>query len=174
MDMGEMTMDHPMSMPEKASATMDSITVTDAYARATTDAPMGHMDMGSMPEATPEAGMAMGGMNMDANGVSAAYMHIENASDQPDVLLSVTSDVSDDTQVHQTIVDAAGVAKMEHMMGGIEIPAQGSIDLAPGGYHVMMMNLKRPLAVGETIQLTLNFQSGVVITFEVPVMPVGS
>lgn len=107
------------------------------------------------------------------NDVSAAYMHIENTADQPDVLLSVTTDVSDDAQIHQTTVDASGVAKMEHMENGIEIPAQGSIDLAPGGYHIMMMNLKRPLAMGETIHLTLSFQSGVTISFDVPVMPIG-
>lgn|GEM_PF-926716 len=187
MDMGMgmgMDMNAPM-MPEKASITVDTISISGAYARATTDMPMGNMGgmaeatpeggmaMGGMAEATPEGGMAMGGMSMNMNDVSAAYMHIENTADQPDVLLSATTDVSDDAQIHQTTVDASGVAKMEHMEGGIEIPAQGSIDLAPGGYHIMMMNLKRPLAMGETIHLTLSFQSGVTISFDVPVMPIG-
>ncbi len=189
MDMG-MDMNAPMTMPEKASITVETISISGAYARATTDAPagaMGGMDMGSaeaMPEggmgdmnmggaeATPEGGMAMGGMQMSMGDVSAIYMHIENMGDQADTLISVTTDVSDDAQIHQTTVDAAGVAKMEHLEGGLEIPAKGSVDLAPGGYHIMMMNLKHPLATGETVQVTLNFQSGVTISFAVPVMPI--
>lgn len=163
MEPSAMSMPEMAAVPEKASATLDTIRVSGAYARATTDAMSG---MGSM-DATPE-----GGMTMPMNDVSAIYMLIENTSDQADVLLSVTSDVSDDTQIHQTVVDAAGVASMNHLMGGVEIPAQGSLEMAPGGYHVMMMNLKRPLAVGETVQVTLTFQSGVTLMLDVPVLPV--
>ena len=51
-----------------------------------------------------------------------------------------------------------GVMQMREIPGGLAIPADGSVSLKPGGYHVMLIDLKKPLKAGETVQLTLNFE----------------
>ncbi|MBC6934312.1 MAG: copper chaperone PCu(A)C, partial [Chloroflexi bacterium] len=61
------------------------------------------------------------------------------------------------------------VMKMRPVEGGIEIPAGGSVELKPGGYHVMLMQLPRDLLPGQAIMLTLVFESGVELPVAVPV-----
>jgi copper(I)-binding protein len=62
-----------------------------------------------------------------------------------------------------------GMMTMQPVQGGLEIPANGSVTLKPGGYHIMMMNLRQDLIPGQTIKLTLKFQSGKEISLDVPV-----
>jgi copper(I)-binding protein len=162
---GEMT--HDMAMTADGTGSAGSITVTGAYARATAR----EMEMGAMPEATAEAGGMMGGGHgMSMGDVSAAYMLIANTGSEAEVLVSASSDVSDMTQVHQTTVEN-GMARMGEIEG-LEIPAGGNVELMPGGYHVMFMELKRPLLPGEYITITLTFASGLELTMTVPVKEV--
>ena len=60
-------------------------------------------------------------------------------------------------ELHESINDN-GVMKMEPHPEGFEIPAGGTLELKPGGKHVMLLGLVKPLAVGDTIELTLNFE----------------
>lgn len=162
---GEMA--HDMEAKEEGTGSAGSITVTGAYARATAR----EMEMGAMPEATAEAGGMMGGGHgMSMGDVSAAYMLISNTGSEPEVLVSASSDVSDMTQVHQTTVQD-GMARMGEIEE-LEIPAGGSVELMPGGYHVMLMELKRPLLPGEYITVTLTFASGLELNMTVPVKEV--
>ncbi|MBL8161536.1 MAG: copper chaperone PCu(A)C [Anaerolineae bacterium] len=164
---GEMA--HDMEAKEEGTGSAGSIMVTGAYARATAR----EMEMGAMPEATAEAG-GMGGMEgghgMSMGDVSAAYMLISNTGSEPEVLVGVASDVSDMTQLHQTTVQD-GMARMGEIEE-LEIPAGGSVELMPGGYHVMMMELKHPLLPGEYVTITLTFASGLELTMTVPVKEV--
>lgn len=165
---GEML--HETDMKADGTGSVGPITVTGAYARATAR----EMEMGAMPEATAEAG-GMGGMMGGGHGgsmgdVSAAYMLISNAGSEPETLVSASSDVSDVTEVHQTTVQD-GMARMERIEG-LEIPAGGSVELMPGGYHIMLMELKRPLLPGDYITVTLTFASGLELTMTVPVKEV--
>ncbi|MCC7447534.1 MAG: copper chaperone PCu(A)C [Anaerolineae bacterium] len=147
---------------EPGTASAGSLSISGAWARATAmNMPATQPAMGGMAATKP----AMGGMAMSA--VSAAYMVIKNAGSQPDQLVSVTSDVSGKTEVHETTVKD-NVASM-HPIPALDVPANGSVELKPGGYHVMMMDLKQPLTPGQTINLTMNFKSGTVIKLVVPV-----
>jgi hypothetical protein len=85
---------------------------------------------------------------------SAAYFTIRNAGGE-DKLLAVTSPAAD-ASLHSTSMDN-GVMRMRPL-ASIEIPANGSIELKPGGTHVMLMGLKRPLAAGTTLELDLKFE----------------
>jgi copper(I)-binding protein len=85
---------------------------------------------------------------------SAAYFTIRNTGGQ-DKLLAVTSPAAD-ASLHSTNVDN-GVMRMRPLES-IEVPANGSIELKPGGTHVMLMGLKRPLAAGTTLELDLKFE----------------
>jgi copper(I)-binding protein len=145
------------------------ITIKDAWARPTArqgmSATVTPASMGSnMTNSTASgAGMVMDGP------VSAAYMVIENKSALADRLMSVVSSASSVAEVHETKQMDNGMMGMQPVQGGLEIPANGSVTLKPGSYHSMMMKLHGDLTPGQTIKLTLKFQSGKEITLDVPV-----
>ncbi len=49
------------------------------------------------------------------------------------------------------------VMRMRAVAGGLELPPRQPVELKPGGYHLMLTDLKKPLVVGETVPLTLEF-----------------
>ena len=61
------------------------------------------------------------------------------------------------TQVHEMKMEA-GVMKMAEVKGGLDLPAGKAVELKPGGYHIMLMDLKAPLAKDSTVPLTLVFK----------------
>lgn len=147
------------SAPAAAPAAGSAISIRDAWARPTV--PMGDMKA----DATPAAG-AHGGMQMDGP-LSAAYMVIENAG-AADKLLGASGDVAAMIQVHQT-KESNGMMMMEEAKDGVDVPANGALELKPGGYHVMLMNVKNQLKPGDTFKLTLKFSSGAEIPVDVTV-----
>ncbi len=72
-------------------------------------------------------------------------------------LVGATSSVAGVTEVHEMKMDN-GVMKMRALAGGLELPAGKATSLKPGGYHVMLMDLKLPLQKDTTIPLTLVFK----------------
>lgn len=62
-------------------------------------------------------------------------------------------------EVHE-VTGEAGAKTMRPKAGGIVLPAGGSHELAPGGDHLMLMDLTAPLAVGSDIELTVQFEDG--------------
>lgn len=163
------------ALPEDAtplgSASADNLVVRGAFARPTANAMPHEMDMDNTAEATESAmdmgGHDMGGMSM--GGVSAVYMVIENSGDSADRLISATTAISGMAQIHQTTI-TDGVAQMGEVEGGVEIPAGNVVELQPGGYHIMLMDLRGDLVEGTTLSVTLTFESGTEITLDVPVI----
>ena len=103
-----------------------------------------------------------------ANGTSAAYMNISNNSDSPITITGVTADFANMVQIHQTVVEN-DMAHMQHMDNGLRIGAGETMRLEPGGYHIMLMNVQSPLNEGETVTLSITFDTGETITVETPV-----
>jgi hypothetical protein len=66
------------------------------------------------------------------------------------------------------------VMRMREVEKGLEIPASGSVTLAPGGYHLMMMGLKGPLKQGSTLPVTLVFEKAGAIDVELAVEAMGA
>lgn len=60
-------------------------------------------------------------------------------------------------EIHEMKMDG-GVMKMRAIPGGLELPAGRTVELKPGGYHVMLMDLKAPLEVGSVVPMTLTFK----------------
>jgi len=56
----------------------------------------------------------------------------------------------------------------------ITVPANGTVDLKPGGYHIMLMNIKAPLKVGETVPVKLKFAKAGEVEVKLPVNAVSS
>jgi copper(I)-binding protein len=89
---------------------------------------------------------------------SSGYCRIENRTARPVALVKVTVDGVKDTQVHTT-VDQQGQATMRSVTR-LTIPAHASVDLAPGGTHLMLTGIPRPLHVGDSIAVRLTFDDG--------------
>ncbi|MEL7280906.1 MAG: copper chaperone PCu(A)C [Pseudomonadota bacterium] len=98
--------------------------------------------------------------------VGGGYMTITNTGESADALIGVKADFPR-VMIHQT-VEEDGIAKMNHV-DRIDIPAGESVELTPGGYHVMFMGLEAPLVDGEKFPATLIFENAgeVEVTFNV-------
>ena len=95
----------------------------------------------------------------------AAYFIISNATNTEDRLLSINTDVASAAEVHMSMMGSNDVASME-MQESVLIPAQQEIIFKPGGLHVMLIGLTQDLQMGDTISLTLNFETAGSITIQ--------
>lgn len=103
----------------------------------------------------------------------AGYLTISNSGDAADRLVGAASPLAEKTEIHE-MTTKDGVMNMRPVAGGVEIPAKGSVALAPGGYHIMFMGLKTGFAEGGKVPVTLTFEkAGSVETF-LHVLAVGS
>lgn len=99
---------------------------------------------------------------------SAVYLTINNQTNQGDGLIGANSDIAGGAEIHLSKMDAAGTMTMERQ-DLVVIPAKDSIELAPGGLHIMLVILGKDLSVGDTFPVTLEFQRAGDITIEVEV-----
>lgn len=105
--------------------------------------------------------------------VGAGYVVLKNTGATPDKLISATApDVAGKVEIHEMAMDN-GVMKMRPV-NGLEIPAGKSVELKPGGYHIMFMQLKKPLVAGETIKGTLTFEKAGAVPVEYKVEAMGA
>jgi copper(I)-binding protein len=89
--------------------------------------------------------------------VSAGYLKIQNNGTDDDWLMTATSDLARKTELHSMTMDN-GVMRMRRVDSGIKVPAGGTVTLAPGGYHIMLIGLKNPLTAGHVFDVTLEFR----------------
>lgn len=88
----------------------------------------------------------------------AIFMSIKNGLDADIKLISASSSVSDSVELHtHKMVD--GMMAMTRL-NSIDIPKNSEVELRPGGLHIMLMGLKKPLNVGDSVDLVLNFNTG--------------
>ncbi len=99
--------------------------------------------------------------------ISAAYFLISNFENEPDVLLSVQSDVARNVEVHESYEREEGMIGMREVPD-LEIPAQSTVRFEQGGLHIMLIQLTRQLQDGDTFDLTLTFENHGDITVTVP------
>lgn len=103
--------------------------------------------------------------------VGAGYMEIVNKGSTPDRLVAVKTAAAGKAELHtMTLVD--GVMQMRPLPDGIEIAPGGTVSLAPGGIHVMLMDLKAPLMEGTRIPATLVFEQAGEVAVEFKVEPI--
>jgi len=104
---------------------------------------------------------------------AAAYMTITNNGSTPDRLSCVSSEVSGECQIHSMTMEG-GVMKMRPVEGGLEIKPGETVMLKPGGFHVMLVNLKHPLEQGQEVKVMLKFEHAGTIAVEYPVAAIGA
>lgn len=103
-------------------------------------------------------------------GTAAAFMRIQNAGADDDVLLGGESDIANVVEIHE-MADVAGVMEMRPLSDGLTIAAGGEEALEPGGYHIMLFGLREDLTNGKTYDLTLHFEKAGEVTVPVTVRP---
>jgi hypothetical protein len=101
------------------------------------------------------------------------FLTIENKGSSPDKLVGVSADVAGKVEVHQMAMDN-GVMKMRPVEGGLTIDPGKTVKLAPGGLHLMMMDLKSPLKQGDKLPVTLQFEKAGKVQVTLDVMGVGA
>ena len=100
------------------------------------------------------------------------FLSVENNGDRADRLLGVSTPVAGTAELHQMVMDA-GVMRMRSV-AGLDVKPGGRLVLQPGGYHVMLADLKRPLQAGDSFPLTLGFEKAGSIEVSVVVENMGA
>ena len=127
---------------------------------AATDPPEHDASGGRGAHAHEETGTALAeGWAKAGEGMSGVFGTLENRGDQAVTLESVESPAAATVQLHRTASDGT----MSEVDGGFVIPAGGSFALAPGGNHIMLMDLPKPLLAGDEVALTLHFDDGTAV-----------
>jgi len=89
--------------------------------------------------------------------MSAAYLTIRNSGNGGDRLLGASSEVAAKITLHSSSSEG-GIARMRPIEGGLTIAAGSTVKLEPGGSHMMLERVNRPLSAGDRIILTLDFE----------------
>ena len=97
-----------------------------------------------------------------------AFMTITNGTAKDDVLVSATAKFAGKVEMHESKMDN-NVMVMRPVEGGIPLKAGSVTRLAPGGLHVMFMDLKGPLRAGKEVEVTLTFKEAGEQTVKLPV-----
>ena len=90
-----------------------------------------------------------------ATDMGAAYMTIEASAEDELIGASVDMSVAMMTEVHETVTVDGGMKMQE--VASIKVSPDQAIAMEPGGFHVMLMGLVKPLEIGQTIEVTLKF-----------------
>jgi len=105
--------------------------------------------------------------------VAGGFLTIENKGTAPDKLVSVSAEIAGKADVHEMATDN-GVMKMRPLEKGLTIEPGKTVKLAPGGYHFMMTDLKKPLKQGDKLPLTLQFEKAGKVSVTLDVEGVGA
>lgn len=102
--------------------------------------------------------------------VGGDYLTLTNEGAADDRLVSASSDRAGSVQLHEMKIDG-GIMVMRELQGGIAVPKGATVELKPGSYHVMFMNVAQPFKEGETIKATLTFEKAGSVNVEFAVGP---
>lgn len=137
--------EHGSHAAAPAAVTLGDLTISGAYSRAT------------LPNAP----------------VGGGYLSIANSGAEADRLISAASPAAGVVQLHQMKMEG-DVMKMNELPDGIEIPANSTVALEPGGLHIMLMDLKGPLVEGTSFPIILTFEKAGAVEIQVQVGGVGA
>jgi hypothetical protein len=101
------------------------------------------------------------------------YLTIENKGSTPDRLIGGSADVAGKVEVHEMAMKN-GVMTMRPLDNGLTIDPGKTVKLAPGGYHLMMFDLKSPLKQGDALPVTLKFEKAGEVKVSLAVESVGA
>lgn len=135
----------------------------DHHAAAGATAGSDTFKVGDITVASPWTRATPGGAK-----VAGGYLKVTNNGAAADRLVGGTSDIAGRVEFHEMAM-SGGVMRMRPLEAGLEIKPGQTVELAPGGHHMMFMDLKRQLKQGDTVKASLRFEKAgtVEITFNV-------
>ncbi len=104
----------------------------------------------------------------EPTGPHATLYFTATSNGEEDRLISATTDVATSVELHENVMNEDGTMMM-HPLSGIDLPADGSLVLEPGGYHLMLVDVDR-LAAGETIDVDLTWENAGAMTISAEVV----
>jgi copper(I)-binding protein len=127
------------------------------------DYTLGSIEIGQpWTRATPPTAQAGGG-----------FLVLTNKGTTPDRLVAVKSPAADKVEIHEMKMDG-NVMRMRELEKGIEIPPGATVELKPGGFHIMFMGLRAPFAKDAKVPATLVFDKAGSIDIELSVQAMGA
>jgi copper(I)-binding protein len=105
--------------------------------------------------------------------VGGAYLKITNTGAESDRLIGGSLPIATAVEVHQMSM-TDGVMKMRKLEAGLEIKPGETVELKPGGYHLMFTGLRQPLQQGQPVKGTLQFKKAGSVEVEYRVEPIGA
>ena len=105
--------------------------------------------------------------------VAGGFLTLVNEGAADDRLIAARSDVAGRVEIHEMAMEG-DVMKMRELPDGLPIPAGETVELKPGGYHIMFMDLKGPLVEGETAAVTLVFETAGEVEVQLPIKARGA
>ena len=105
--------------------------------------------------------------------VGGAYLKITNTGAESDRLVGGSLPIAAAVEVHQMSM-ADGVMKMRKLEAGLEIKPGQTVELKPGGYHLMFTGLRQALQQGQSVKGTLQFEKAGSVEVEYRVEPIGA
>lgn len=103
------------------------------------------------------------------SGMTGSFAVLENTGDEDVHVTGVHAELSPTVELHTMVDDGSGQMVMQQAPDGFTVPAGQTHELAPGGDHVMFMDLQAPLTPGDTVDYVLELEDGteVAVTSEV-------
>ena len=105
--------------------------------------------------------------------IAGGFVTIENKGAAPDRLISGAGDVAGKVEIHEMAMNN-GVMTMRPLDKGLVIEPGKTVKLAPGGYHLMLMDLKQPFKQGDKVPVTLEFEKAGKVALSLDVQGVGA
>jgi hypothetical protein len=105
--------------------------------------------------------------------IAGGFLTIENKGAAPDRLLGGSGDIAGKIEIHEMAMNN-GVMTMRPLDKGLVIDPGKTVKLAPGGYHLMIMDLKTPFKQGDKVPVTLQFEKAGKVALSLEVQGVGA
>ena len=105
--------------------------------------------------------------------IAGGFLTIENKGAVPDRLVSGAGDIAGKVEIHEMAMNN-GVMTMRPLDKGLVIEPGKTVKLAPGGYHLMLMDLKQPFKQGDKVPVTLEFERAGKVALSLDVQGVGA
>jgi periplasmic copper chaperone A len=105
--------------------------------------------------------------------IGGGYLTIENKGTAADRLIGGSAEIAGKVEVHEMAMNN-GVMTMRPLDKGLAIEPGKTVKLAPGGYHLMMFDLKAPLKQGDKVPVTLEFEKAGKVTLSLDVAGMGA
>jgi copper(I)-binding protein len=103
--------------------------------------------------------------------VGSGFMKIA-VTGESDQLIGASTPIATEVQLHSMSME--GNTMKMRQINALEIPTNSSVELTPSGLHLMLMGLKKPLAVGDVVKIKLKFASSGELEVNLPVQAVGA